>query len=168
MTAGHDETISDGSWEKLEEQARENEQLSLLTRELSLLNSNYRRVMIAYYIDRLSVKDISELIESGAAQNPGSSIVLNYPCFTKAQAKAAADILAPFAQKLCEQAKGRLASAKQATAEHLPERFIKYIDDMAMMYMYDEVGVITRLLIEEGWLVPCTEGMDPANIIVTE
>lgn len=106
--------------------------------------------MIAYYIDRLSVKDISELIESGAAQNPGSSIVLNYPCCTKAQAK------------------GRLASAKQATAEHLPERFIKYIDYMAMMYMYDEVGVITRLLIEEGWLVPCTEGMDPANVIVTE
>ncbi|WP_028510476.1 hypothetical protein [Ruminococcus sp. NK3A76] len=29
MTAGLDETISDGSWEKLEEQARENEQLSL-------------------------------------------------------------------------------------------------------------------------------------------
>ncbi|MBR4622430.1 MAG: sigma-70 family RNA polymerase sigma factor [Ruminococcus sp.] len=59
-TAELDENISDSCWEKLEEQADENEQLRLMTRELSLLNSNYRRVMVAYYVDGLSVRNISE------------------------------------------------------------------------------------------------------------
>ncbi len=59
-TAELDETISDGSWEALEEQAQENEQLRLITRELSLLNSNYRKAMVAYYVDGMSVKEISE------------------------------------------------------------------------------------------------------------
>lgn len=54
-----DDTISDGSWEELEAKTRENEQLRLITRELSLLNSNYRRVMVAYYFEGRSVKDIS-------------------------------------------------------------------------------------------------------------
>lgn len=55
-----DDTMSDGSWEALEEQAQENEQLRLLMRELSLLNSNYRKVMVAYYMDGSSVRDISK------------------------------------------------------------------------------------------------------------
>lgn len=55
-----DDSISDGSWEELERQARENEQLSLITRELSILKSDYRRVTVAYYVDGLSVRDISE------------------------------------------------------------------------------------------------------------
>ena len=59
-TAELDDTISDGSWEALEEQARENEQLRLITRELSLLNSNYRKAMVAYYVDGMSVREISE------------------------------------------------------------------------------------------------------------
>ena len=59
-TAELDDTISDGSWEALEEQTRENEQLRLITRELSLLNSNYRKAMVAYYVDGMSVKEISE------------------------------------------------------------------------------------------------------------
>ena len=59
-TAELDETVPDDSWEMLEEQAAENEQLRLMTRELSHLNSNYRHVMVAHYIDGLSVKDISE------------------------------------------------------------------------------------------------------------
>ncbi|WP_458574855.1 RNA polymerase sigma factor [Ruminococcus sp.] len=59
-TAELDETISDGSWEALEEQAAENDQLRLITRELSHLNSNYRHVIVAHYVDGLSVKDISE------------------------------------------------------------------------------------------------------------
>ena len=54
-----DDTISDNWWENFEAQAQENEQLALLTRELALLSSNYRRVMVAYYIDGLSVGDIS-------------------------------------------------------------------------------------------------------------
>ncbi len=54
-----DATISDHLWEELAEQAQENEQLTLITRELALLNSNYRRVMVAYYIDGLSVGEIS-------------------------------------------------------------------------------------------------------------
>lgn len=58
-TVSLDDTISDNSWEDFEAQARENEQLTLISRELALLNSNYRRVMVAYYIDGLSVKDIS-------------------------------------------------------------------------------------------------------------
>lgn len=59
-TAELDDTISDGSWEELEEQAQKNEQLTLITRELSLLNSNYRKAMVAYYVDGMSVRDISE------------------------------------------------------------------------------------------------------------
>ena len=59
-TAELDDTISDGSWEAIEEQAQENEQLRLITRELSLLNSNYRRAMVAYYVDGMSVREISE------------------------------------------------------------------------------------------------------------
>ena len=59
-TAELDDTISDGSWEALEEQLLENEQLRLITRELSLLNSNYRKAMVAYYVDGMSVRDISE------------------------------------------------------------------------------------------------------------
>lgn len=59
-TAELDDTISDGSWEELEEQAEKNEQLRLITRELSMLNSNYRRAMVAYYVDGMSVKDISD------------------------------------------------------------------------------------------------------------
>ena len=59
-TAELDDTVSDGSWEALEEQAQENEQLRLITRELSLLNSNYRKAMVAYYVDGMSVREISE------------------------------------------------------------------------------------------------------------
>ncbi|MCH5193580.1 MAG: sigma-70 family RNA polymerase sigma factor [Oscillospiraceae bacterium] len=59
IAVGLDDTVSDGSWEALEEQAEESEQLQLMTRELSLLSSGYRRVMVAYYIDGLSVKDIA-------------------------------------------------------------------------------------------------------------
>lgn len=58
-TAELDDKMSDGSWEELEQQAKENEQLRLMTRELSLLNSNYRHAMVAYYIDGISVRDIS-------------------------------------------------------------------------------------------------------------
>lgn len=50
---------SDYSWESLEEQAQENEQLMLITRKLALLSSHYRRVMVAYYIEGFSVKEIS-------------------------------------------------------------------------------------------------------------
>lgn len=49
-TAELDESLSDGSWEALEEQSRKNEQLRLMACELSLLNSNYRHAMVAYYI----------------------------------------------------------------------------------------------------------------------
>lgn len=58
-TAELDESVPDNQWECLEEQTQENEQLTLITRELAMLNSNYRRVMVAYYIDGLSVKDIA-------------------------------------------------------------------------------------------------------------
>jgi len=53
------ETLPDDVWERLAEQMQENEQLALISRELSLLNSNYRRVTVAYYVDDLSVNEIS-------------------------------------------------------------------------------------------------------------
>ena len=58
-TAELDETLPDDQWARLAEQAQENEQLSLVVRELAHLNSSYRRVTVAYYIDGLSVRDIS-------------------------------------------------------------------------------------------------------------
>lgn len=58
-TAPSDDTLSDNPWERLTEQEQENEQLMLITRELAILNSNYRHVMVAYYVDGLSIKDIS-------------------------------------------------------------------------------------------------------------
>lgn len=58
-TAESDDDMADDPWERIEEQAEENEQLTLIVRELALLNSNYRRVMAAYYIDGLSVREIS-------------------------------------------------------------------------------------------------------------
>ena len=58
-TAELDDAVSDDPWARLEEQTEEREQLALIARELALLNSNYRRVTVAYYIDGLSVKDIS-------------------------------------------------------------------------------------------------------------
>lgn len=58
-TVEMDNELPDDSWERLAEQTQESEQLTLIIRELALLNSNYRRVMVAYYIDGCSVKDIS-------------------------------------------------------------------------------------------------------------
>lgn len=43
----------------LDELFRENEQLGLVRRELALLNSNYRRAMIEYYIDGRSCKEVA-------------------------------------------------------------------------------------------------------------
>jgi len=54
-----DDNLPDNSWERLAEQTQTNEQLTCITRELARLNSNYRRVMVAYYIDSLSVAEIS-------------------------------------------------------------------------------------------------------------
>ncbi|MBQ8922133.1 MAG: sigma-70 family RNA polymerase sigma factor [Oscillospiraceae bacterium] len=54
-----DETLADHTWEHLEEQAQEHEQLLLITRELAHLNSSYRRVTVAYYIDGCPVKEIA-------------------------------------------------------------------------------------------------------------
>lgn len=54
-----DDHLSDDSWERLAEQTQENEQLTRITRKLARLNSNYRRVMVAYYIDSLSTAEIS-------------------------------------------------------------------------------------------------------------
>ncbi|MBQ8967807.1 sigma-70 family RNA polymerase sigma factor [Ruminococcus sp.] len=59
-TAELDEKLSDESWEELEEKAAENEQLHLIIRELSLLNTNYRKAAVAYYFDGMSVRDISK------------------------------------------------------------------------------------------------------------
>lgn len=41
---------------------RENEQLGLVRRELALLNSNYRRAMIEYYINDRSCKEVARLL----------------------------------------------------------------------------------------------------------
>ena len=54
-----DEETVDSRYDELEEQARDNEQLRLIVRELSRLSSGYRRVSVAYYIDGKSVREIA-------------------------------------------------------------------------------------------------------------
>ncbi len=56
-----DENVADNVWDKLDEQSQNNEQLSLIRRELAILNSDYRKVMIEYYFNKRSVKEISAL-----------------------------------------------------------------------------------------------------------
>lgn len=55
------EHLSVDSFRELEEKAETDEQLRLIIRELKMLNSNYRRTMIEYYINSRSVREISAL-----------------------------------------------------------------------------------------------------------
>lgn len=73
----------------------------------------------------------------------------------------------PFVEELCREALDRVELTKKITLEHTPERFQPYVKDMMITQMYEEVSDITRLLVEENWLVQWT-GMNPTNIIYTK
>ena len=54
-----DENLPDHRYEELEEKAQDHEQLARIIRGITRLSSDYRRVMVAYYIDGKSVREIA-------------------------------------------------------------------------------------------------------------
>lgn len=110
----------------------------------------------------------AELIDMGSAVRVGDEIKPNYPWFTDQQMRELYSLLGPFAHELFRKALDRLELTKKITHEHTPERFLRYIDDMMILPMNEEMSGITRLLVEDGWLVPWTTGMNPTNIIITK
>ncbi len=91
----------------------------------------------------------------------------NIPYFTPEQNEAMRNILEPFAQELFNSALDRVELTRNITNEHTPERFQPYTDAMIVSPMYEEISDITRLLVEDNWLVPWT-GMNPTNFIFTK
>ena len=57
-----DEQLPDNFFERIDEQAEDNEQIRLIARELSHLNSSYRRAMIEYYINNRSVSQTAQVM----------------------------------------------------------------------------------------------------------
>ncbi|MGN1340087.1 MAG: hypothetical protein ACI4WS_07330 [Oscillospiraceae bacterium] len=110
----------------------------------------------------------AELIDLGSAVRIGNEIKPNYPWFTDQQMRALYSLLDPFAHELFCKALDRVELTKKITQEHTPERFQRCVDDMMISPMKEEMSDITRLLIEEGWIVPWTAGMNPTNIIITK
>ena len=54
-----DENLPDHRYEELEEKAQDHEQLARIIRGITRLSSDYRRVMVAYYIDGKPVREIA-------------------------------------------------------------------------------------------------------------
>ena len=54
-----DENLPDHRTDELEEQARDHEQVQKILREMTRLSSDYRRVMVAYYMDGKPVREIA-------------------------------------------------------------------------------------------------------------
>ena len=54
-----DENMADRRYEELEEKAQDHEQLGRVIRELTRLSSDYRRVMVEYYMNGKSVREIA-------------------------------------------------------------------------------------------------------------
>ena len=54
-----DENLPDHRAEELEEQAQDHEQVQKILREMTRLSSDYRRVMVAYYMDGKPVREIA-------------------------------------------------------------------------------------------------------------
>lgn len=109
----------------------------------------------------------TELIENSYAVRVGDEIKPNLLSFTEQQNQELLDLLEPFARKLCQEALDRVELTKKITLEHTPERFQPYVKDMMLTQMEEEVGEITRMLVEENWLVQWT-GMNPTNLIITK
>ena len=108
----------------------------------------------------------SELISMDCAVKSGNEIKPNFLCFTSEQNTAFCDILQPFVDQLVQSALDRVEITKKVTLEHTPERFQQYVGDMMICPMYEEISSITRLLVEDNWIVPWS-GMNPTNIILT-
>lgn len=108
----------------------------------------------------------TELIDKGCAVRGGDGIKPNYPCFTSERFGQLCELIEPLAQELFTAALDRVGLTEKITREHTPERFQQYVD-MIGTHMGEEMSDITRLLVEDSWLVPWT-GMDPTNIIITK
>lgn len=109
----------------------------------------------------------TELIDMGCAVKAGDEVKPNYPHFTSDRFKQLCDLIEPLAQEIFREALDRVEITKKITQEHTPERFQPCIRDMIGTQMGEEMSDITRLLVEDSWLVPWT-GMNPTNIIVTK
>ncbi|MBO5449726.1 MAG: sigma-70 family RNA polymerase sigma factor [Ruminococcus sp.] len=109
----------------------------------------------------------TELIGVGLAVRVNSEIKPNIPYFTPEQNETMRNILEPFAQELFNSALDRVELTRNITNEHTPERFQPYAEAMIVSPMYEEISDMTRLLVEDNWLVPWT-GMNPTNLIFTK
>lgn len=107
----------------------------------------------------------AELIEKGLAFRSGDAIRPNYPSFSQQQNTDLLAILEPFAQEMYLAAMDRVEITKQITYEHTPERFHPYVKDMMLTQMEEEVSDITRILVEDNWIVRWT-GFNPTNLII--
>jgi len=109
----------------------------------------------------------TELIDMGLVVRINGEIKPNIPYFTPEQNETMRNILEPFAQELFNLALDRVELTRNITNEHTPERFQPYAEAMIVSPMYEEISDITRLLVEDNWLVPWT-GMNPTNLIFTK
>lgn len=109
----------------------------------------------------------TELIDMGCAVRADGAIKPNYPHFTSERFGQLCELIEPLAHGLFKGALGRVETTKKITSEHTPERFQQHLGDMIGTQMGEEMSDITRLLVEDSWLVPWT-GMNPTNIIVTK
>lgn len=109
----------------------------------------------------------TELMEMDCAVKVGDEIKPNYPCLTEKQNGEFCDLLNTFVEELYHEALNRVELTQKITLEHTPERFQPYVKDMMIMPMFEEISDITRMLVEENWLVQWT-GMNPTNLIITK
>lgn len=109
----------------------------------------------------------TELIDMGCAVKVGDEIKPNYPYFTHDRMSQLSELLQPIVQELFKDAIDRVELTKKITGEHTPERFQSYADNMIGTQLFEEISDITRLLVEDSWLVPWT-GMNPTNLIFTK
>lgn len=109
----------------------------------------------------------TELIDMGCAVRVGNEIRPNYPHFTEARFGQLCELTEPLVQELFRVALDRVGITKKITQEHTPERFRQLVEDMTSTQMGEEMSDITRLLVEDSWLVPWT-GMNPTNVIITK
>lgn len=109
----------------------------------------------------------TELIDMGCAVRVGDEIKPNYPHFTTERFEQLRALIEPLVRELFNGALDRVAVTERITQEHMPERFQSYVKDMIGMQMGEEMSDITRLLVEDSWLVPWT-GINPTNIIITK
>ena len=109
----------------------------------------------------------TELIDKGCAVRVGGVIKPNFPHFTSDSFRQLCELTDPLVQELFLGALDRVGITEKITREHTPERFQSYVEAMIGTQMGEEMSDITRLLVEDSWLVPWT-GMNPTNVIITK